>query len=103
MKLRWCTTHEAPWQFKNEIYDWCLRYNSNHETEDECSFVDAELVLFGTQVRWCVTHDQFVAGDNSHCGCEFSEGCAFDNTHDRFETEWVCEIVTRFMRTLIDV
>ncbi len=54
------------------------------------------------KIRWCVTHDQFVAGENDHCGCEFTEGCAFDNSDARYKTEWVCEIVTRLI-TVSDV
>jgi len=35
------------------------------------------------KVSWCVTHDEYVAGENDHCGCEYSEGCWFDNARDR--------------------
>lgn len=37
----------------------------------------------GIEVRWCETHNQLVVGKNDHCGCEFSEGCAFDNQDQR--------------------
>ena len=34
-------------------------------------------------VRWCEKHDEYVAGENNHCGCEYSECCWFDNAKDR--------------------
>ena len=36
-----------------------------------------------TEIRWCKTHDEYVAGENNHCGCEYSEGCWFDNDRNR--------------------
>ncbi len=44
-KLQWCIVHDAQLQFENEIYRWCLRYNSNHETEGDCAFVTADLSI----------------------------------------------------------
>lgn len=50
------------------------------------------------EIRWCEEHNQYVAGENNHCGCEFSEGCWFDNSDDRYpEVGSPCRIVPKML------
>ncbi len=49
------------------------------------------------KIRWCEIHKQVAVGENDHCGCEFTEGCAFDNTSARYKTEWKCRIVSKLL------
>ncbi len=51
------------------------------------------------QIRWCTKHDEYVAGKNDHCGCEFSEGCWFDNQDERHQEYPApeCRIVDKWL------
>ncbi len=63
-----------------------------------CRDRSGEFVSQPFEIKWCKEHDQFVAGMNDHCGCEFSEGCWFDNSSVRYgETTTPCRIVSKIV------